>query len=166
MKKRSHLTPLQIVCEAFLAALAALPFILLPLFWNKIPNEIPTHFGISGAADAWGGKENIWIVPCMAAGLYLFITLLFLLVPPTAWNTPEDITDENRGAFVRVMRWMMFFVKLCMLNILYQTLWTQAHAQAANPAWLLPLNLGILFGGIILFLVYTHQKYGKQNPHD
>lgn len=161
MKKRFPLTPLQVVCEALLAVLAALPFILLPLFWNKIPNEIPTHFGITGAADTWGGKASIWIVPCMAAGLYLFITLLFLLVPPSAWNTTEGVTDENRADYVRVMRWMMLFVKLCMLSILYQTLWTQAHAQA-DPAWLLPLNLGILLGGIILFLVYTHKKFGKK----
>lgn len=161
MKKRFPLTPLQLVCEILLAILAALPFILLPLFWNKIPNEIPTHFGITGAADAWGGKESIWIVPCMAAGLYLFITLLILLVPPSMWNTTEGVTDENRADYVRVMRWMMLFVKLCMLSILYQTLWTQAHAQATDPAWSLPLNLGILLGGIILFLVYTHKKFGK-----
>ncbi len=160
MKKRVPYTPLQLACEIVLAVLAALPFILLPLFWSHIPARIPTHFGISGAADAWGSKGNLWIVPCMAAGLYVFITLIFALIPPTAWNTPEGVTDENRGAFVRVMRWMMLFVKLCMLGIMAQTLWTQANA-VSTPVWDLPLNLGILLGGIVLFLIYTYKKFGK-----
>ncbi|MFT9056257.1 MAG: DUF1648 domain-containing protein [Ethanoligenens sp.] len=162
MKKRFPLTRFQLVCEILLVVLATLPFILLSLYWNKIPNKIPTHFGITGAADAWGGKECIWIVPCMAAGLYWFITLLFLLVPPSACNTPEYVTDENHVDYVRIMRWMMLFVKLCMLSILYQTLWTQVHAFATNPAWSLPLNLGILLGGVILFLIYTHKKFSKK----
>ncbi|ADU27145.1 DUF1648 domain-containing protein [Ethanoligenens harbinense] len=160
MKKRYSYTPLQLACEIVLAALAALPFILLPLFWNQIPARIPTHFGISGAADAWGSKGNLWIVPCMAAGLYVFITLILALIPPTAWNTPEGVTDENRGAFVYVMRWMMLFVKLCMLVIMAQTVWTQAHA-IPSPIWALPLNLGILLGGVILFLIYTHKKFSS-----
>ena len=33
-----------------------LPILLGLLLWDQLPEKIPTHFGIDGAADGWGSK--------------------------------------------------------------------------------------------------------------
>ena len=38
------------------SAITLLPILLGLILWNKLPDRIPTHFGIDGAADGWGTK--------------------------------------------------------------------------------------------------------------
>ena len=32
-----------------------LPIVLGLLLWNRLPEKLPTHFGVDGAADGWSG---------------------------------------------------------------------------------------------------------------
>lgn len=54
-----------------LTILIGLLSILLPIvFWKKIPNRVPTHFGGAGQIDAWGNKGSL---------ILLFFVVIFLL---------------------------------------------------------------------------------------
>lgn len=45
--------------------------IILPIvFWKKIPDRVPTHFGVLGKIDAWGNKGSL---------ILLFFVVIFLL---------------------------------------------------------------------------------------
>lgn len=45
-------------------------------YYPELPAEIPTHFGPNGAADAWGAKTSIFILPVL--GLIIYVLLGFL----------------------------------------------------------------------------------------
>ncbi len=61
----------EIVLIIFLVA----PLIYLVVFWEKVPEDIPIHWSISGNADNWGHKSFIFI-------LTLPLYLIFLTVNP------------------------------------------------------------------------------------
>ncbi len=58
--------PLEII------ALAAgiLPLLIVLRAWDTLPDEIPTHFGITGRPNRWGGRWQAWILPVVALGCY------------------------------------------------------------------------------------------------
>ena len=64
--------------ETFLLLLSLLPVTIMYFLWNKLPDEIPTHYGLSGEADDWTKKSN---APYLFGGLSLIIYLLLLVVP-------------------------------------------------------------------------------------
>jgi uncharacterized membrane protein len=64
--------------EWVLVTIALLPCLLLYVYWNQIPQTIPTHYNFEGNADAWGDKSMLlWMIP----GLSLFLYLLLLVIP-------------------------------------------------------------------------------------
>jgi uncharacterized membrane protein len=47
------------------------------ILYPKIPNTIPTHWNASGEADAFSGKDAVFIIPI----LFLVILILFFILP-------------------------------------------------------------------------------------
>ena len=45
--------------------------------WNKLPNQIVTHFGMSGDANDWGTKGEIFTIPII--NVYFYIILWVVL---------------------------------------------------------------------------------------
>ena len=54
------------------------------IFYGRLPDTIPSHFGISGSPDAWGHKGMIILLPALSCGIYLQLLLLnwFLIISP------------------------------------------------------------------------------------
>ena len=69
--------PFNLKRELTLWVLILIPFIYAAVNWAILPNQVPTHWGISGEPDSWGGKTSILLLP----GLNVFCYLLFLLMP-------------------------------------------------------------------------------------
>jgi uncharacterized membrane protein len=77
-----------------------LPFVLIGIFWDQIPERIPTHWGIDGQPDGWGEKGfDVFILPLTALGAYL----LLIFVP---YIDPKRKTD-NRQKALRAFRLIM-----------------------------------------------------------
>ena len=68
--------------ESVLWVLIILPYVYLATIWNKLPDQVPTHFNISGNADAWSGKTTLLFLPgAMGIGIYLLMLLIPVLDP-------------------------------------------------------------------------------------
>jgi uncharacterized membrane protein len=76
------------------------PFIIiLPLLYTaaiypSLPETVPTHFDLSGTADAYGHKRSIWLISFLLASVSLLVYLLFSNLPKidpkrTARQSPE-----------------------------------------------------------------------------
>lgn len=77
-----------------------LPFVLIAIFWDQIPERIPTHWGIDGQPDGWGEKGfDVFLVPLITVGVYF----LMVFVP---YIDPKRKTD-NRQKALRAFRFMM-----------------------------------------------------------
>jgi uncharacterized membrane protein len=64
--------------EGLIIVIILLPFIIIPLFWNKIPEQVPMHWNIHNEVDSYGSKGvGLFILPIMNFVFYF----LFLVIP-------------------------------------------------------------------------------------
>jgi uncharacterized membrane protein len=66
--------PLQIEIVPLLVLL--LGFYMIVANYGALPERIPTHFGLAGTPDGYGGKEEIFLAPVIGAGAYLLLTVI------------------------------------------------------------------------------------------
>ena len=115
------------------SAITLVPILLGLLLWNKLPDQLPTHFGVDGAADGWSGKGfAVFGLPLMMLGFHIVIFFA------------TRLDKQNRGHNEKVMNLMgLIFPVMSIVNsvIIY------AHAMdlELNLSMLLFPMLGLLF---------------------
>lgn len=80
-----------------------------------LPDIIPTHIGVSGAADDWGPKLSILVLAGVM--LALSIGLALLSARPRIFNYPIPVTEDNAQAVYREGERMMVWVLLALQAI-------------------------------------------------
>ena len=74
------------------SAVTLLPILIGIALWNQLPDRIPTHFGIDGAADGWGSKGfAVFGIPAMWLTFQLII-----------WGVTR-LDKQNRGHNEKVL---------------------------------------------------------------
>ena len=115
------------------SAITLVPILLGLLLWNKLPDQLPTHFGVDGAADGWSGKGfAVFGIPLMMLGFHFVIFFA------------TRLDKQNRGHNEKVMNLVgLIFPVMSIVNsvIIY------AHAMdlELNLSMLLFPMLGLLF---------------------
>ncbi len=145
-----------LLAAAIVSILASV--ILLAWYYGELPAEIPTHFGINGEADAYGGKSSI---------LWLFFMQLFLLIlsvwsicHPQYYNMPVKITEKNAEPLYRLGRFFMSLVNGIICWMLFYVLYKSIHiAMGENTAfgWVLWVFLGLLTACIVLLTLQARR---------
>ena len=87
--------------ELIIWKMLLMPFIYAAVAWNSLPNQIPTHWGISGQPDDWGGKISILLMPVISLSVYLLFTVLPKL-------DPRKINYQEFPE--RMFKWRLLFV--------------------------------------------------------
>ncbi len=122
--------------------------------WDNIPEEIPTHFDYAGNPDSYGSKTDIIVLPIFAWILYG--VMVFVELIPGAWNTGVKVTPENQDRVYGIIKGMLVFLKLYIVCLF--TLITIFSALAKSlPVWLLPVELVVIFGTIIISIVRLYR---------
>lgn len=128
------------------AALTLLPMAAGLVLWNRLPNTLPTHFGVDGAADGWSGKGfAVFGIPLM---MLAFQAVIYLVT---------RLDKQNRGHNEKVMNLVgLLFPAVSIFNgiLIYST------------AMEMELNLtGILFPmlGLFFILIGNWMPKVKQN---
>lgn len=150
-KKRPNLDVPLSSLEKFLEAWAVVGIILniifIAMFWNELPNRIPTHFGPSGAPDAWGGKGMLLFLTGMNVMLYLLLTIVSRL--PQTFNYPVKVTTENALQQYYLARYLLLLLKtetvLLFTYILWGTIQVAQGKAEGLGILLLPIFLCIFF---------------------
>ena len=142
---------LEAICLGILATLVGVTWSALhgPA---ALPERIPTHFDASGQANAWGSPGSLWLLPGVAVGLYLLITLVSLF--PSAFNFPVRSAAVNRARLVALTLQMLAWVKAELASLFLYIQWSilqsvrQGNA-ALNP-WFMPVFMVVVFATMIL----------------
>ena len=80
--------------------------------WPRLPDRIPTHFGIDGHADAWSDKGLVswFLLPAVALALLLLMYWIRSVLPrrPGWVNLPDqrrlaDLPEAARGPVLEMM---------------------------------------------------------------
>lgn len=103
---------------------AVFSVLLLAITWQSIPKSVPTHFGLSGRPDNWGGKWIFFLLLAVQAG----VLIPLMLVP-----------DNDLMA-----AWCMSFVSVLLAYAVWGTIQVaQQQADRLNPVILYGL-LGLV----------------------
>ena len=115
------------------SAITLVPIALGLLLWNKLPDRLPTHFGVDGAADGWSGKGfAVFGLPLMM--LFFHIVIFFA----------TRLDKQNRGHNEKVMNLVgLIFPVMSIVNSVI--IYAQAMELELNLSMLLFPMLGLLF---------------------
>jgi uncharacterized membrane protein len=152
------LSPVSIASELAAAIAILLAILIIVHFWAVLPDRIPIHFGFSGQPDAWGDKMMIWLLPTVAA--ILFVVLAAVSRYPHTFNYPVRITDENarrqyllaRGFLVGLKAeicWLFAFV------VRQQILVALGNAQSFSMEFVLG-TIVLIFGTVGVYLLRAY----------
>ena len=64
-------------CIAAMWLLALLPLLLVAVFYARLPDQVPMHWGIDGEIDRWGSKSELWLMGALGP----LFALLFQFLP-------------------------------------------------------------------------------------
>lgn len=68
--------------EWYIVLLLLLPYLLIPVIGDQVPDQVPTHWNLQGEADDFSDKSFVlWWFPLLAIGTYLLILIVPLIDP-------------------------------------------------------------------------------------
>ncbi len=131
MKKSVSISPLVVLLVTIL------PLLYTASIYSSLPDTIPTHFNLSGTADRFGHKSNIWLISALMAAVSLFVYLLFSNLPKI---NPKRAARQSPELFRKIGLFISVFICAVSLMLLYATKTQSFHVGR----FLLPL-IGLLF---------------------
>lgn len=131
--------------------LIAAPFAYAAYVYPSLPDTIPTHFNIKGEADAYGGKDSIFLGPGIMAILGLFV---FVLLSNLKSFDPKRYKTEDDGLYKKFALFTVAFLSLISFIIIFSA----SNHSIAIGKLLLPA-LGLFFAGFGWYMPKIHQNY-------
>lgn len=134
--------------------------VYLKMVWSDIPEIIPTHFGFSGAPDAYGNKTSLFILVVIAVSLHILLSVLSKV--PKYYNYPVSITEKNAEPLYKIGRQSMLLIDLEISFFLSALTWQNVQAamgkiQGINSGFLF-LFLVVIFSTVIVE-IFKMNKY-------
>ena len=135
--------------------------ILLLLLWClsvytflKLPDRIPIHFDLSGQVDKYGNKLLELILPVIATGIYLLLSLLTRY--PYIFNYPVRITEANAAKQYGMANSLLRFIKLSVLIVFFLviliTYLTALGIIKGLGMWFLPFIVILFATPVIIYI--------------
>ena len=131
----------------FTSILILLPSLVGCVFWNQLPEEIPTHFNLLGQADGYNHKMSaIFGLPTLM--LLMHWLLLFLMI--------KDPKSSNISSKIQLLiYWIIPFVScLSMISIFGESL-----GYSMMSGLLAQIFMGVVMIVIGNYLPKTHRNY-------
>ena len=123
-----------------------LPAALGLLFWDKLPEQFATHWGMDGQADGYSGRS-----------FFLTMPLLLLAIHWAAlWGTTKDPrnADQHPKAFSLVI-WILPLISLMTMGFT----WCVAMGHTFSALRLMGVVLGVLFAAMGNFMPKFRRNY-------
>ena len=146
------LTPTEYGLEVFAVLGLLFGAVAASVYWTRLPESIPTHFGAAGQPDAWGAKWNLLLMPVVALAMYALLTILSRF--PHIYNYPVRITEENAERQYRIARSLMYWMKAEIVwlftYIEWQSIQTALGRSSGLGVLMTPVTLVILFATAVV----------------
>ena len=124
-----------------------LPIIAGVLLWDKLPEQIPTHFGPDGTPDQWGSKPfAVLFMPAFVLAMHWICVFATTLDPKN-----KNITDKT----FKLVLWICPVLSILTSVITYLT----ALEYAVDIPLIMMLFTGALFVVIGNYLPKCRQNY-------
>ncbi|MGV8172493.1 MAG: SdpI family protein [Candidatus Woesearchaeota archaeon] len=120
--------------EAIPLAIFLLMIVGAIMVYPKIPNSIPTHWNAAGEADAFGGKNSVFIVPI----IFLLVLIMFFVFPLMEVFRENMLKIYNYYYAFKIM-FSIFFVVLFIATLL------PPLGYDVNVSYIVIAMIGLLF---------------------
>ena len=128
-------------------------------YWSKLPDIIPTHFGISGQPDSWSDKSllSVFMIPVLQSILTTSFVALYYKpqysnMPTTMWLMTLDKGQRERA--FSLIRTMLVGTSLW-IGALFTYLTYGMNVAALNDGQgLSSLLMLLLIGFMLIWLAY------------
>ena len=117
-------------------------FFLLALNWRSLPEQVPVHFGMSGAPDRWSDPGSLLLLPCV--GVFVFGVMTVVSMFPGSWNLPANLNEENRSRVFAIGAEMLACVKAQSMSLLFWINWRTIAVARGDAAGIGPIALVIV----------------------
>lgn len=93
------------------ALICLLPILVGVILWNRLPEQIPTHWGVNGEVDSWSSKPlAVFFFPCLMAGIHL-LCVFFSQFDPKHTEQPKQMLN--------LVLWICPVISLLMNSVIY-----------------------------------------------
>lgn len=155
---KPYMTKRHLVLEILSYVLLLVCFIIAIVGMATLPDEIPTHFTMSGEIDGYGSPGTLLILPIIMLICNGMTSLIMHVMPPTMWNTPSKLKPHNA---VRALQDMISMIAWMELEISVFTLFlTISIYRGKDAGSSIILFVGALTVTIIYYIV-AFQKHNK-----
>lgn len=129
------------------SAVILLPILGGVLLWDKLPAEIPYHWGVNGQVDGWTTKPMaVFLMPL------LMLAMQWLCFFASAWDPKEKNISKK---MLSLVLWI-----IPVLNILLNVMvYLAALERRVDVSVIIPLFMGVLFIIIGNYLPKCKQSY-------
>lgn len=145
-------TPFERVLDALSIAGVMISIAALVAVWDKLPTKVPTHFGLSGEPNQWGGRNTLLLFVIVPLVSHIVLTILSRM--PWSYNYPTKVTAANFERLYRLGRGMV----LC-LRTEVVWLFVVMGAQSLRVALGQAKGLGPVLGLAPLVVIYATLIY-------
>lgn len=147
--------------RAAMAALATMWAVAGWARWRLLPKSIPVHFGFNGQPDTWGPANQIFLMPALALGLYLALTVAVHF--PQSFHYGVQVTEENRARLEATAIQMIGWLKVVLVWVLavlvaFQVL--SATQGTSSEIWMVVLLCFCAILGTVVWLLLALQRAG------
>lgn len=128
--------------------LIVLPVFVGLLLWNKLPEQVPYHWGVNGEVDGWASKPTaVFLLPLFMLAMQ-WVCILATGLDPKAKNVT---TTKMMG----IVLWIIPVLNL----FLHVMVYLAAFGREVNMETVMPLFMGALFVVIGNYLPKCKQSY-------
>lgn len=150
----------------WIARIIVLGLWVLPLwYYQQLPEEIPSHFGKNGKADAYSSKLFVWFLPLIGTALFFFLHLLTknrkLLKQQQQVKNLDPLEEERRITLsIKLLNVFKLLIPALFLFLLFGIIRTALKQADGLGTYSIYLFLIPIFSVIIYFLsqVYNTPK--------
>ncbi|MGT2757053.1 SdpI family protein [Streptococcus ovuberis] len=124
-----------------------LPMLLGVVLWERLPEQLPTHFGLDGSADGFSSKaEAVYLHPFIFLGVHLFSLVV------------TTISPKSQNISPKMMRLLYWFIPV-LAGLLQTITYLVALGWIINPTRFISFLLGGFFMLVGNYLPKTKQNY-------
>ncbi len=115
--------------------IAFIPFAIIALFYSRLPEQMPMHWGFDGEINRYGAKSGIWLL----GSIPLVLTLLFNILPKI------DPRKENYSKFTSQYNTFIIMFNTFFVLVIGAVLMESINPGTMNMGRIIPIMVGFLF---------------------
>ena len=124
-----------------------LPIVAGVILWNRLPEQMPSHWNAAGEIDGWSSKWfSVFVMPL------LMLAFQWICV----WGTSADPKKSNHSdKVVQLVLWMIPVIS----TVLHVIIYAVALGGAVQVDMVLPVMIGLIFAVVGNYIPKCKQNY-------